>query len=109
MVILAVFFVILFASFALWGLLPLNLILPFTYWLGQRKSPFVRSHGAEVINFQVLWTVAMYVVIFMPDSIVWFLAYLVVFLAGIVLVLLGSSNAANAGHGRYPIRIPLFR
>ncbi len=110
MVILAVFFLILFGAFALWGLLPLNLIVPFAYWLNQRSSPFVRGHGAEALNFQVLWTVVMYALIFVPISpLIWFLAYIVAFLGGVTLVLITSSDAASAGDGRYPIRIPLFR
>ena len=38
---------------------------------------------------------------------VWILAYLVVLMGGIALVWIASNDAANAGDGKYPIRIPI--
>ncbi len=93
---------------------PLNLLVPFVFWLSLLKSRFVRSHGLEVFNFQLLWTVAMYLVWFwfnllvvgLVNDLVWILIYLLVLMGGIVLVWIASNDAASAGNGRYPIRIP---
>ena len=94
---------------------PLNLLVPFVFWLPLLKSRFVRSHGLEVFNFQLLWTAAMYLVWFwfnllvvgVVNDLVWILAYLLVLVGGIALVLIASNDAASAGGGRYPIRIPI--
>ena len=96
---------------------PLNLLVPFVFWLPLLKSRFVRSHGLEVFNFQLIWTVAMYLVWFwfnllavgVMNDLVWILAYLVVLVGGIALVWIASIDAASAGNGKYPIRIPIFR
>ena len=94
---------------------PLNLLVPFVFWLPLLKSRFVRSHGLEVFNFQLLWTAAMYLVWFwfnvlvvgVVNDLVWILAYLLVLVGGIALVLIASNDAASAGDGRYPVRIPI--
>ena len=97
------------------ALIPLNLFIPLIYWLLHRHSPFVRKHGAEALNFQLLWTVAMYVLLLgtlfftpeLPFS-VWLLS-LIVWLAGTILVWIASNDMANMGKGKYPVRISLFR
>ena len=94
---------------------PLNLLIPFVFWLSRLKSRFVRSHGAEVFNFQLLWTPATYAVWFVPFGVglvsgfVWMLAHAVVLAGGIGLVWVASNDAASAGDGKYPVRLPLFR
>ena len=94
------------------SLVPLNLLIPFVYWLPQLKSRFVRSHGKEVLNFQLLWSLAVYAIWFVPFPLaefVWWPTYFTVWLGGMVVVFIASNDAASAGDGRYPIRIPLFR
>ena len=94
---------------------PLNLLVPFVFWLSTLNSQFVRSHGLEVFNFQLLWTFAMYLVWFsfhwlvvgLVNDLAWIFVYLLVLLGGIGLVLISSSDAASAGDGKYPIRIPI--
>ena len=91
-------------------LIPLNLVLPFLYWLPLLKLRFVRSHGKEVLNFQALWTLAMYAIWFVPFPLaefLWWPTYFTVLLGGIALVLIASKDAASAGDGRYPIRLPI--
>ena len=91
---------------------PLNLLVPFVFWLSLLKSRFVRSHGKEVLNFQLLWTLAMYAIWYVPLPLVefvWWPTYFTVWLGGMVVVFIASNDAASAGDGRYPIRIPLFR
>ena len=94
---------------------PLNLLFPFVFWLLNLKSRFVRSHGLQVFNFQLLWTVAMFLIWFwfnrlavgVVNDLVWILAYLVVLVGGIALVWIASNDAESAGDGKYPIRIPI--
>ena len=114
MVVLGVFNIAATELFGWWGLLPINLAIPSIYWVLHRNSRFVWYHGAEVINFQLLWTAAMLAVLLvggMQGFLPWLLsraAYLPLCLGGIILVLIISKDAANAGDGRYPLRIPLF-
>ena len=101
-----------FDKVGLLALTPLNLLIPFVYWLLQLKSWFVRSHGKEVLNLQVLWTLAMYAIGYVPLPLaesVWWPTYFTVWLGGMGVVIIASTDASSAGDGRYPIRIPLFR
>jgi uncharacterized Tic20 family protein len=115
MLILGVLFYAALGMFGLLGLMPLNLIIPFVYWLAQRKSRFVRGHAAEALNFQLLWTLAIYAVWFVPLGsegalyLGFTLVYAVVLMSGIALVLIAAKDAASAGDGKYPIRVPIFR
>ena len=115
MLILGVLFYAALGMFGLLGLVPLNLIIPFVYWLAQRKSRFVRGHAAEALNFQLLWTLAIYAVWFVPLGsegalyLGFTLVYAVVLMSGIALVLIAAKDAESAGDGKYPIRVPIFR
>jgi len=111
MIILALFlFEFSWSSLGMWSLLPLNLVLPLAYGLAQRESSFVWRHTVEVLNFQLLWTPAMFALIYIPmHPSLWWLGWFAVALPGIGVVLVGSGDAANARPGRYPIRIPLLR
>ncbi|MYD51266.1 MAG: DUF4870 domain-containing protein [Dehalococcoidia bacterium] len=94
---------------------PLNLVIPFVFWLSTLKSRFVRNHGLQTLNFQLLWTVVMFLVWYwfnilavgVLNDLVWLLAYVVVLMGGIALVWIASNDAASAGDGKYPIRIPI--
>ena len=97
------------------ALLPMNLFIPLIYWLLHRQSPFVRMHGAEALNFQLLWTVVMYMLLLVPLLFtselpfnIWLLS-LIVWLAGSILVWVASNDMANMGKGEYPVRISLFK
>ena len=115
MLILGVLFYAALGMFGLLGLVPLNLIIPFVYWLAQRKSRFVRGHAAEALNFQLLWTLAIFAVWFVPLGsegalyLGFTLVYAVVLMSGIALVLIAAKDAASAGDGKYPIRVPIYR
>ncbi len=98
-----------------WSLVPLNLLIPFVFWLTALKSKFVRSHGLQVFNFQLLWTVAIFLVWYwfyqsaagVEYGMFWIVVHLLVLVGGMGLVLVASSDAANAGDGKYPIRLPI--
>ena len=100
------------AFLGLWGLLPVNLCIPFLYWLLSLKSRFVRGHAAKSLKFQLLWMLAVYSVWLVlpsvesiPDA-VWILAHVTVLLGGMTLVWTASADAANGGAGKYRVRVP---
>ena len=115
MLILAILIESAFGRIGMWAFVPLNLIIPFAYWLLNLKSQFVRRHGLQVLNFQILWTVAIYGIWLIPTGTgvigdwTWMLAHAVVWFGGMGLVWIASLDAASAGDGKYPIRIPTFR
>ncbi len=116
MVILVIAYPVTADTLGLWALAPLNLIIPLAYWLLRRKSRFVRSHGAEVVNFQLPWTLAICAAWFWLVDVVifWVLPIgisiaLFLWVIGSALVWIASIDAANAGDGKYPFRIPIFR
>ena len=103
------------AFLGLWGLLPVNLCIPFLYWLLSLKSRFVRGHAAKSLKFQLLWMLAIYAVWLVPLSVestpdaLWILAHVVVLLGGMTLVWTASNDAANGGPGKYLVRVPRLR
>ncbi len=110
MLILGVFVDVGFDMYGYLVYLPLNLIIPFSFWLLLVKFRFVRNHGMQAINFQVLWTLAFYAVWFVPYEVInvfWWPLYIMVLLGGMVTVIVASNDAGNAGEGRYPVRIPI--
>ena len=110
MLILAILIDVAFDRVGYWSLVPLNLLIPFVYWQLHPKSRFVWSHGKEVLNFQVLWTLVMYAIWFVPFPLaefLWWPTYFTVSLGGMVVVMIASKDAASAGDGRYPIRLPI--
>lgn len=114
MLILGVLSYVALGMFGLLGLAPLNLIIPFAYWLMHSESRFVRGHASEALNFQLLWTLAVYAVWFIPlgggvvSGYLWMFLHAVVLAGGVALVWIASLDAESAGNGRYPIRLPIF-
>lgn len=110
MLILAVFVDVVFDMVGLLVLVPLNLIIPFAFSLLYLKSRFVRSHLKQVVNFQVLWTLAIYAIWYVPFPLaeyLWWPVYFMILLGGMLIVAIASNDAGNAGDGKYPIRIPI--
>ena len=114
MLMLAILIEAAYDRIGIWAFFPMNLVLPFLFWLLHLKSPFVRNHGLQVLNFQLVWTAAIYVVWMIPighgvlSDWSWMLAHAVVWFGGMALVWISSLDASSAGEGKYPIRIPLI-
>ena len=114
MLILAILIEAAYGRIGLWAFFPLNLVLPFVFWLLHLKSPYVRNHGLQALNFQLVWTAAIYAVWMIPTGHgvlgdwSWMLAHAVVWFGGMALVWISSLDASSAGDGKYPIRIPLI-
>ena len=95
-------------EFGLLSLVALNIVAPLIYRWNHPESQIVWTHTTEALNFQVLWTGAMWVVMIVVPFFGLTL-WPFVRIAGIVLVLVIALDAASDRNGRYPIRLPLFR
>ena len=87
---------------------PLNMVIPLLYKNNNPGSRTIRSHVVEVMNFQLLWTVLMALLLVVALTVgpvlwpfVWF--------GGIIMVLFNAYEAGNGGDGKYLLRIPVFK
>lgn len=100
-------FLVGFTQFGILSIVSLNIVALLIYRWSHPSSEIVTAHTTEALNFQLLWTVAMWIAML----IVPFFGLTVwpfVWIAGIVLVLFMAFDAANYGKGRYPVKIPIF-
>ena len=92
----------------IFALAPFNIIVPLILRSNHARSPSVRQHLTEVLNFQVVWSALMYLlfVLWLSSGVglwpfVWF--------GGILMVLFMTYDAGNGGDGKYLVRIPVFK
>ena len=96
-----------FTEFGILSIVPLNIVAPLIYRWNHPATEAVWRHTTEALNFQVLWTAAMWVVILIVPFLgltLWPL----VWITGIALVLVMALDAPSDRNGRYPVRFPLF-
>ena len=100
-------FLVGFSDFGILSIVALNIVIPLIYRWNNTGTEVIWNHTTEALNFQVLWSAAMWtaMLIFPFFGVtVWPL----VWIAGIALVLFIGLEAVTYGKGRYPVRIPLF-
>ena len=85
--------------------------VPLVIWLaGRRQSAFVEANGRESLNFQITVTVAMAACVPLVYA-TWFglIPVLLIALAWLVFVLIGSLRTSDGIVYRYPLRIEFLR
>ena len=92
----------------LFALGPLSIIIPWVIRSHPATSPTVRQHLTEVLNFQLLWLSAVYLLMVL-SAFAWIALYPFVWFAGIIMVLFMTYDAGNGGDGKYLVRIPVFK
>ena len=92
----------------LFALAPLNIIVPWILRSHPATSPTVRQHLTEVLNFQLPWLVAVYL-LWVLSIFVGIALYPFIWFGGIIMVLFMTYDAGNGGDGRYLVRIPVFK
>ena len=100
-------FLVGFTEFGILSIIALNIVAPLVYRWNHAGSEVVWNHTTEALNFQVLWTAAMWVVMLVVPFFGLTLGPFV-WIAGIALVLVIALDAASDRNGRYPVRLPLF-
>lgn len=100
-------FLVGFTEFGILSLLAFNIVALLIYRWNHPGSEVVWIHTTEALNFQVLWSAAMWAAMLIFPFFgltIWPF----VWIAGIALVLFIGLEAASYGKGGYPVRIPLF-
>ena len=100
-------FLVGFTEFGILSIVSLHIAALVIYRWSHPASEIVSTHTTEALNFQVLWTAAMWAAMLIAPFFgltLWPL----VWIAGMVLVLFIVFDVANHGKGRYPVRIPIF-
>ncbi len=100
-------FLVGFTEFGVLSLVSLHIAAPWFYRWNNPGSQIIWNHTTEALNFQVVWTAAMWaamvIVPFLGRTLWPF-----VWIAGMVVVLFVVFDVTNHGKGRYPVRIPIF-
>lgn len=103
--------VLLLAITPIWwifALVPFNIIVPLILRSNHAGSPSVRKHLTEVLNFQVVWSALVYLLIVL-SLLVGITLWPFVWFGGIIMVLFMTYDAGNSGDGKYLVRIPVFK
>jgi uncharacterized Tic20 family protein len=88
----------------------LGFIAPLIVMLVQgEKSPFVRRHSVEALNFQITLIIGYVVSAILFLVIIGFLLFFVVWIVGIVLSIIAGLAANKGEEYRYPINIRLVK
>jgi uncharacterized Tic20 family protein len=88
----------------------LGFIAPLIVMLVQgEKSPFVRRHSVEALNFQITLFIGFVVSAVLFLVVIGFLLFLVVWIGGIVFAIVAGLAANRGEEYRYPINIRLVK
>ena len=94
-------------DFGIISILSPHIVALLIYRWNHPNSEIVATHTTEALNFQVLWTVAMWAAMIVVPFFGLTL-WPVVWIAGLALVFFKAIDVANYGKARYPVRIRLF-
>ncbi len=100
-------FLVGFIEFGFLSLVSLHIAAPWFYRWNNSESEIIWNHTTEALNFQVVWTAAMWIAMVIVPFFGMTL-WPFVWVSGILLVLFIVIDVINHGKGRYPVRIPLF-
>ena len=87
-----------------------NIIGPLVLWLIKRgESPYLDAHGKEVLNFNLSWTIYGIVAAILCLVFIGFIIGLILLVAWVVLVVIGSIKASEGKIYRYPLTIRMIK
>ena len=99
----------------LFGLLGLiipagNVIGPLLIWLFKKdEHPFIEDQGREALNFQITFTIAMMVSVFLALVYVGLFLLAILGIADLILIIMASSAASRGENYRYPFSIKFLQ
>lgn len=84
--------------------------VPLIIWLLKKDShPFVSRSGAEALNFQISYHLYMLISGALVFVLIGFVLLPIVFLAWLVLTIVGTVKASSGSEFRYPLTIRLIQ
>lgn len=87
-----------------------NVFVPLVLWLMKKDtSPFIESHGKEVVNFQITLTGILALCTLLYLVLIGFMFHIVFVLFGVVVTALGAIKAQNGEPFRYPLTLRLVK
>ena len=98
--------------FGLLGLIvpPGNVIGPLLIWLFKKdEHPFIEQQGREALNFQITFTIALMVSVFLVLVYVGVFLLAILGIADLILIIMASSAASRGEHYRYPFSIKFLQ
>ena len=98
--------------FGLLGLIipPGNVIGPLLIWLLKKEDhPFIEEQGREALNFQISFTIAMMVSVFLALVYVGLFLLAILGIVDLILIIMASTAASRGENYRYPFSIKFLQ
>lgn len=98
--------------FGLLGLIipPGNVIGPLLIWLLKKEEhPFIEDQGREALNFQITFTIALMVSVFLALVYIGLFLLAILGIADLILIIMASSAASRGENYRYPFSIKFLQ
>ena len=87
-----------------------NVIGPLMIWLLKKdEHPFIEEQGREALNFQITFTIALMVSVFLVLVSVGLFLLVILGIADLILILMASLAASRGEHYRYPFSIKFLQ
>lgn len=98
--------------FGLLGLIvpPGNVVGPLLIWLLKKEEhPFIEDQGREALNFQITFTIALMVSVFLALVYIGLFLLAILGIADLILIIVASSAASRGENYRYPFSIKFLQ
>ena len=98
--------------FGLLGLIvpPGNVVGPLLIWLLKKdEHAFIEDQGREALNFQITFTIALMVSVFLALVYIGLFLLAILGVADLILIIVASSAASRGEHYRYPFSIKFLQ
>lgn len=87
-----------------------NIIAPLIIWaIKKDEMPLVDDQGKESLNFQITLTLALLISAVLCFVLIGFIIFPVVWIAGLVLIIIGAVKANDGVRYRYPFTLRFIR
>lgn len=98
------------AMLAHFGAIVLGFIAPLVVWLMYKdRDEFVRRHAVESLNFQILLAIGYVVSMVLMFLLIGLLLFPIIWIAGIVLEVMGGIAANNGREHKYPFNVSFVK
>ena len=83
---------------------------PLIIWLIKKgEDPFVDSEGKEALNFQISWTLYLFVSLLLTAVAIGAILYPLIWIAGLVLMIIASVKSSKGESYKYPLILRLIK